>query len=487
MQQPNDEPAVPASPSAEGQVEGAAQEPSAESTALAVPHPPNFDQVISQLLSDVSEDTRIWLQTVYDALPTDKKSLIAANLEALVQNVKPAVFYKIVHLALRQYEGVFDGARKQISIVGPVNVGKSSLFNALLMAGEAKAEVSPIPGTTRLAQAADAGLCTVIDTPGGDEAAGEERKRLAFEAARAADSLIVVFDAYAGVTQGTRDLFDELRRLKKTMTLVLNKIDLVKGYEEQVIAKAAKDLGLSEGELIPVSATKRINLEQIVFSLIRLNPGLLSLVSELVPHYRRQIATRYVAGAAISAFAVGSTPIPVADFFPLTAIQVGLVLQLGRVYGQQITWDKAKEVLLTLGGGFGLREGFRQVLKILPVPVANWLASGLYAAVGTAALGLAAREYWARGGLGSPQDWKQTADHFRTTLWKRLRSAKLLRRIRSRKQAAKILEETLDGKVLEGEFAEKKESPETLHKPPRQRKAGKHSFFRRRSRRENDA
>jgi small GTP-binding protein len=407
--------------------------------------------VLSHLLSDVSDESKVWLQTIYDALPTDKKSLIAANLGALVKDVKPAVFYKIVRLALRQYEGVFDDTRRQISIVGPVNVGKSSLFNAMLMPKESKAAVSPVPGTTRIAQAADAGLCTVIDTPGGDEAAGDERKQIALETARAADSLIVVFDANTGVTQGTRNLFDELRRLRKPMTLVLNKIDLVKGYEKQVIAKAARDLGVSESELIPVSATKGTNLEQIVFSLVRQNPGLLATVSSLVPHYRRQIATRYIAGAAISAFAVGSTPLPVADFFPLSAIQVGLVLQLSRVFGEQITWGKAREVLMTLGGGMGLRELLRQLLKIVPIPVVNWLVSGLYAAIGTAALGMAAREYWAHGGLGSPREWKRTADRFRSQLWKRLRSLKPLRRLLSRRQAAELLEETLEEQI---EYAE---------------------------------
>ncbi|MBN1582400.1 MAG: 50S ribosome-binding GTPase [Anaerolineae bacterium] len=405
-------------------------------------NPPNFQEVLSKLLSDVSDDSRILLQTVYEALPTDKKSIIAANLEALVQDVNPTVFFKIVRLALRQYEGVFDQERRQISIVGPVNVGKSSLFNALIMPKETQAEVSPVPGTTRLLQAADAGLCTVIDTPGGDEAAGEERKALALSAARAADSLIVVFDAASGVTQGTRELFEELRQLKKPMVLVLNKIDLVDKYQDQVLDKAARDLGVSKNDLILASATKGTNLEQIVFALIRLNPGLLSLVSELVPQYRRQIAARYIAGAAVSAFAVGSTPLPVADFFPLMAIQVGLVLQLGRVFGKQVSWDTAKEILLTLGGGVGLREGFRQLIKIVPVPIANWLGSGLYAAIATAALGLTAREYWAHGGIG--QDWKQTADRFRKQLWNRIRSPGFLKRLRNREQAAEILEETIE-------------------------------------------
>jgi uncharacterized protein (DUF697 family) len=228
------------------------------------------------------------------------------------------------------------------------------------------------------------------------------------------------------------------------MILVLNKIDLVKGYEEQVVAKAAHDLGVDREALIAVSATKRINLEEIVFSLIRQNPGLLATVSELVPHYRRQIAARYIAGAAVSAFAVGSTPLPVADFFPLSAIQIGLVLQLGRVYGQNVTWDKAKEVLMTLGGGLGLREGLRQLLKLVPVPIANWLVAGLYAALGTAALGMAAREYWALGGLGSPRDWKRRTDRIRRQLWTRFRSSGLLRRLRKGEEAVQVLTEAVE-------------------------------------------
>jgi small GTP-binding protein len=418
--------------------------------AQAPAQEPDSQAALAQLLGGASGESRQWLQSVYEALPSDEKRLLVSAMH----DVQPAAFYRIVRLALRQYEGVFDSARRQISIVGPVNAGKSSLFNALLLPKQAKAKVSPVPGTTREVQTGDAGLCTVIDTPGGDEAAGEERKQLAFASARQADSLIVVFDASAGINQGTRDLFDELRRLDKPMTLVLNKIDLVRKYEHKVIAKAAHDLGVSESDLIPVSATRRINLEEVVFSLIRLNPALLALVSELLPQYRRQIANRYIVGAAMSSFIVGSTPIPVADFFPLMAIQIGLVLQLGRVYGQQVSRDKAKEVLLTLGGGVGLREGFRQVIKIVPVPIASWLVSGLYAALGTMALGMAAREYWAHGGVGSPSDWKRTADRFRRQLWTRFRSPRLLKRLGNRRQAIEVLEETLEEKMDEIDVVE---------------------------------
>src|SRR5512133_3863722 len=41
------------------------------------------------------------------------------------------------------------GRKAQVSIVGPTNVGKSTLYNQLVRRKEDRAEVSPIPGTTR--------------------------------------------------------------------------------------------------------------------------------------------------------------------------------------------------------------------------------------------------------------------------------------------------------------------------------------------------
>ena len=73
--------------------------------------------------------------------------------------------------------------------------------------------------------------------------------------------------------------------------------------------------------------------------------------------------------------------------------------------------------------------------------------------LGTAALGLAAREYWAHGGVGSPSDWKHRADHFRSQLWAKFRSPKLLKRLRNRDRAAELLEETVEEQLTEIETA----------------------------------
>ncbi|HEX9028676.1 MAG TPA: GTPase, partial [Anaerolineales bacterium] len=58
------------------------------------------------------------------------------------------------------------GTKHRVAIVGPTNVGKSTLYNQLIRRKEDRAEVSPLPGTTRQNQQADTGLFAVIDTPG---------------------------------------------------------------------------------------------------------------------------------------------------------------------------------------------------------------------------------------------------------------------------------------------------------------------------------
>jgi tRNA modification GTPase len=117
----------------------------------------------------------------------------------------------------------------QVAIVGAPNVGKSSLFNALLNAS--RAIVTPVPGTTRdlLTERADIRGISValVDTAGlrdsGDivEQEGVARAR---KAATVADLLLVVLDH-------SRPMSDEDRAILtgtalRPRVVVLNKIDL---------------------------------------------------------------------------------------------------------------------------------------------------------------------------------------------------------------------------------------------------------------------
>ena len=153
-----------------------------------------------------------------------------------------------------------------VAIVGPANAGKSTLYNQLVRAREPRAAVSAIPGTTRQAQAADAGIFTVVDTPGADleGPTGLAQKEQAMDAARAADLLIVIFDGAHGIRPGERRLLADLMALQKPFVIALNKMDLVGSERTDVLGKAAAALGVPVEQLLPVSAKSGAGVERPV-------------------------------------------------------------------------------------------------------------------------------------------------------------------------------------------------------------------------------
>lgn len=122
-----------------------------------------------------------------------------------------------------------DGCR--VAILGLPNAGKSTLFNAA--AGEARAIVTELPGTTRDALEAllDVGgiPVTLVDTAGLRETEnlieriGVER---ALEQAQRADALLYVFDASIGFTEeDARAVFAADGSGRKPRRLIANKAD----------------------------------------------------------------------------------------------------------------------------------------------------------------------------------------------------------------------------------------------------------------------
>ena len=83
----------------------------------------------------------------------------------------------IVKFITDNYRSALVQSASTIAIVGPANVGKSTLYNQLIASSEAKAAVSPVPGTTRVAQSGSAGLFEVVDTPGADRGRRSGRNR----------------------------------------------------------------------------------------------------------------------------------------------------------------------------------------------------------------------------------------------------------------------------------------------------------------------
>lgn len=121
-----------------------------------------------------------------------------------------------------------------IAIAGRPNVGKSSLFNALLR--DARAIVSAQPGTTRDRIEEHIALngipVRLVDTAG-LRAADDEVERLgidiARDALRAADIVLLVVDAVGMSTAEDHALAAEMEHLEQPVWVAVNKLDLMPG------------------------------------------------------------------------------------------------------------------------------------------------------------------------------------------------------------------------------------------------------------------
>ena len=317
--------------------------------------------------------------------------------------------------------------KQRIAVVGPANVGKSTLYNQLITRKEDRAEVSPVPGTTRVAQEADAGLFSVVDTPGVDAVGelGEQERKIAFASAATADFLIIIFDAVQGVRRSERDLFDSLVALGKPFIVVLNKIDLVaKADRDSVIKSAAKGLRLEPSQIIDTVATDGTNVGRVILAVANAEPGLLAALAEALPEYRSKLAWGRIVPAAAAAATIALVPLPLADVIPLLAIQTGLVLSISRIYGYQITAVRARELIVTFGVAMIARTTFQQLSKLGGVP--GWLLSSAIATSTTVAIGYAAMTWFSHGERPSQDAFrKQTTE---ISLYLRGRLADLGRR-----------------------------------------------------------
>jgi small GTP-binding protein len=289
------------------------------------------------------------------------------------------------------------GRKRRVAVVGPANVGKSSLYNLFVEQKSARAEVSPVPGTTRRNQEADAGVFTVIDTPGADAVGevGEAERFLALEAARGADLLVVVFDAIQGVKRSEQELFRDLRILGKPLVVALNKIDLVARHRPSVVAQAAANLGLDREAVVEVSARTGENVDRLLLAVAKADPAVVAALGQALPAYRKRLAWLATRKAAATAGAIALTPLPILDVIPLLVVQATLVLGIARVYDRKMTLVRARELVATFGLGLLGRTLFQELSKLGGPP--GWLLAAAIASATTVVLGYGTARWFETG------------------------------------------------------------------------------------------
>lgn len=282
-------------------------------------------------------------------------------------------------------------AAARLCIVGPVNAGKSTLFN--MLEGKDVAEVGPIPGTTKIPQVRTVGPFVLIDTPGFGEVGGVDRAGIAAKSAAESDAILLLLDAGAGLRQGDADLLRYLQGLRRPVVVALNKIDMLGRDYTAVADDASTRLGV---KVIPISAKKGTNIaEKLVPALVDALPDLAVAMGRELPKLRRAMANRIIRQSSILNTAAGAEPIPFIDIPILLTTQVRMVLRVAAIYGEPFQAKHARELIGTIGGGLAFRFLAQQGAKL--VPAGGWAVAAGIAALGTWSIGQVAIEYFESG------------------------------------------------------------------------------------------
>lgn len=126
----------------------------------------------------------------------------------------------------------------------------------------------------------------------------------------------------------------------------------------------------------------------------------------LDPESRRQKAAEVRNMSAIAAGAIAPMPIPFADIWTITPIQILMVRAIGNIYGYGLDHTTARAALATVGGGWLGRQAFLGLLK-LGLPGVGEAAGAAFAYFWTLGMGRAAEAYFASGMQASKRDLEQ--------------------------------------------------------------------------------
>lgn len=115
------------------------------------------------------------------------------------------------------------------------------------------------------------------------------------------------------------------------------------------------------------------------------------------PFVRKPLSLEAVSATSLQNAGIGLVLfIPGADMPLMTLNQAKMLLQIAAAYGEPMSAARVKELAAIVAGGFACRSVARQVAGV--VPAIGWAVKAGVGYAGTKAMGLAAVEYFERGG-----------------------------------------------------------------------------------------
>lgn len=331
------------------------------------------------------------------------------------------------------------------------------------MIGKQAFTTSPLHGETKIQQSSEWNKyndqsMVVIDTPGTDEVAGEQRQQMAQNAANIADIILFVVDG--DLTQSQLQQLQGISQPNTQIIVVLNKVDL---YTDDEIADLLKSIStkttniINPKNIVTSSAAplpqllikmdkngkqtrERLNvtidisqvkqrvwdiLEQDGKTLTALNASIFAgeisnKIAKKITKLRANAAEKVVTTYSIAkGIGVAFNPVPVADLLIAAGMDVAMIRKLSQVYGLPIVSNEATKLTMTImaqivalmGAVWGVNL-LSSALKTVSVGLSTTLTGGAQGALAyyaTYLVGKIAEQYFIRGKSWGKQGPKQVA------------------------------------------------------------------------------
>jgi len=200
---------------------------------------------------------------------------------------------------LKRYKKFKDKPR--VGIIGKVNVGKSSLLNALV--GEEIAIVSDIPGTTRDSIDIETKEFIFIDTAGLKREFKDDIEYYSYvrtsRSIHYSEVLISVLDSSQQITRIDKKVVGIAQKEYKALVIVLNKCDLIKKKDrKKVFEYFKKELSFADwAPMLFVSAKTKENLELLK-----------EMIKKVYKEYNKQLRKDELLDALQEAFELNKPP-----------------------------------------------------------------------------------------------------------------------------------------------------------------------------------
>ncbi|MEM8805900.1 MAG: GTP-binding protein [Cyanobacteria bacterium P01_G01_bin.38] len=383
--------------------------------------------------------------------PETATEAASANLEVIqrqIDQVQDEVARQALLAKSQSITQEFQRRAFKIVIFGTGSAGKTALANALI--GEIAGEVAPTRGTTvtgqtyRLVVAELERELWLTDSPGLLEVGGTAQETESRRLATTADLLLYVVDN--DLHRAEYESLCQLLRVGKRTLLVFNKTDR---YPTEEVAQILKQLRLRLRGLLSAESVVAIAAQPQAVTLtngseFQPEPDIAALVEpilqvlrtegeeliadnlllqsqQLGQEARQQLSAQRQRQADviidryqwIGAGVLAATPLPVVDMLATAAVNTQMVVELGKVYGVEVSIEDARALSISLAKtmtSLGLVKGALKLLSVglqatIATAIAGKLLQGASAAYLTRIAGKSFIEYfrqnqtWGDGGM----------------------------------------------------------------------------------------